>query len=143
MVDILHRVAARTSPDEMYEALATTDGITAWWSATETIDADALRVTFDKGGVDMKVLEHKPGKQVSWEITAGPDEWLGTTVTFDLNQEGDWTVVVFSHAGWREPVEFMHHCTSKWGVFLLSLKSYLETGTGRPHPHDVEVGNWN
>jgi hypothetical protein len=35
--------------------------------------------------------------------------------------------VLFKHQGWKEPVEFMHHCSTKWAVFLLSLKSLLET----------------
>jgi hypothetical protein len=38
---------------------------------------------------------------------------------------------------WKEPVEFMHHCSTKWGVFLLSLKSLLETGKGAAWPHEI------
>jgi len=30
-----------------------------------------------------------------------------------------------------------------WAVFLMSLKSLLETGTGAPDPHDVKIDNWN
>ncbi len=37
----------------------------------------------------------------------------------------------------------MHHCSTKWAVFLMSLKSLLETGTGAPDPHDVKIDNWN
>jgi hypothetical protein len=29
------------------------------------------------------------------------------------------------------------------GVFLLSLKSLLETGKGAPDPNDIEIDNWN
>ncbi|HEY5240144.1 MAG TPA: hypothetical protein VIJ22_01710 [Polyangiaceae bacterium] len=49
------------------------------------------------------------------------------------------TFVLFSHAGWAEPVEFMHHCSTKWGTFLLSLKALVEKGKGRPAPDDVMV----
>ena len=143
MVDILHRVAAKAAPDDVYAALATTDGITNWWSTTDSTGADALRVTFDEGTVDLRVDERSPGKRVGWEVTGGPAEWIGSTITFDLVPADDWTVVLFSHAGWREQVEFMNHCSTKWAVFLLSLKSYVETGTGQPHPYDVTVGNWN
>jgi hypothetical protein len=48
-------------------------------------------------------------------------------------------VVLFTHAGWREPVEFMHHCSTKWAGFLLSLKGWIERAEGRPHPYDVKV----
>jgi hypothetical protein len=64
-------------------------------------------------------------------------------VTFDLTQDGEWTIMLFEHAGWREPVEFMNHCSTKWAIFLMSLKSLVETGTGAPHPRDVQISNWH
>jgi len=64
-------------------------------------------------------------------------------VTWDLREEDDYTIVLFAHEGWREPVEFMYHCSTKWAVYLLSLKSLLETGAGAPHPRDVRVDSWD
>jgi hypothetical protein len=46
------------------------------------------------------------------------------------------------HQGWKEPVEFMHHCSTKWGVFLLSPKSLLETGKGGPWPNEIKLDSW-
>jgi len=37
----------------------------------------------------------------------------------------------------------MHHCSTKWALFLMSLKSLVENGQGAPHPHDVKIDNWN
>jgi len=147
MVDILHRVGIEsTAPDEVYAALTTIDGLSGWW--TEDTEGDTsvggiLRFRFDVGGFDMKVLELVPDKRVLWEVTDGPEEWIGTTVSWDLEQEGEYTVVLFAHEGWREPVEFMHHCSTKWAIFLMSLKSLVETGKGAPAPHDVRISNWH
>ena len=33
----------------------------------------------------------------------------------------------------------MHHCSTKWATYLMSLKSLVETGTGAPAPRDVHV----
>ena len=72
----------------------------------------------------------------------------GTTITFELrgdDSDGE-TVVLFTHAGWREPVEFMHHCSTRWGYFLISLKHALEGGAGgpaTPWPHDEKVSSWD
>ena len=63
-------------------------------------------------------------------------------MNFRLTQDGDYTIVLFEHQGWREPVEFMYHCSTKWGVFLLSLKSLIESGKGAPAPRDVKIDNW-
>ena len=54
----------------------------------------------------------------------------------------NWTIVLFKHAGWKEPVEFMHHCSTKWAVFLLSLKSLLETDKGAPWPNEIKLDSW-
>ena len=89
-----------------------------------------------------EVLELDPDKRVLWQVVDGPQEWIGTTVSFDLRQEGDWTIILFKHQGWKEPVEFMHHCSTKWGVFLISLKSLLETGKGAPAPNDIKLDSW-
>jgi uncharacterized protein YndB with AHSA1/START domain len=39
MVDILHRVGIISSPDEVYTALTTVDGLANWW--TEDTDGDS------------------------------------------------------------------------------------------------------
>jgi hypothetical protein len=45
--------------------------------------------------------------------------------------------------GWKEPVEFMNHCSTKWAVFLMSLKALVETGKGTPNPADPRISNWH
>jgi hypothetical protein len=95
----------------------------------------------EPGGFDMKVLEAEPTSRVLWEVIEGPKESIGTHISFDLRTEGDYTIVMFAHRGWQEPVEFMHHCSTKWATFLMSLKSLLETGTGAPAPHDVRISD--
>ncbi|MGW1965066.1 SRPBCC family protein [Streptomyces sp. NPDC001935] len=145
MADILHRVGTTAARDTVYQALTTVDGLAAWWTTdTKGSGDDVLQFRFgDVGGFDMKVLELQPGTLVRWEVVDGPEEWIGTTVTFDLKQEGEWTIILFAHEGWREQVEFMNHCTTKWALFLMSLKSFVETGAGAPHPHDVRISNWH
>lgn len=146
MVDILHRIGIEASPDAVYAALTTTEGLAGWW--TEDTDGDGniggvLRFRFEPGGFDMQVLAAKPAELVRWEVVDGPAEWIGTQIHFELKQEGDYTIVLFRHVGWTEPVEFMYHCSTKWAIFLMSLKKLVETGTGEPAPHDVRISNWH
>jgi uncharacterized protein YndB with AHSA1/START domain len=152
MVDILHRVGARgTTPQDVYAAIATREGLAAWWTEKTKGDSavgEVLLFTFEEDGVEigsiaMLVRELVPDERVRWEVVDGPEEWIGTTVTFEIRQDGDYTIVLFAHAGWAEPVEFMHHCSTKWATFLLSLTSLVETGTGRPAPHDLKVSDWH
>lgn len=152
-MDILHRIGVRSATaDDVYAALATRDGLAGWWS--EKVDGDSAPggvVTFgfdDEDGVEVgtiavKVLELVPAKQVRWEVVDGPPEWVGTAITFELSQEDGWAIVMFRHEGWAEPVAFMHHCSTKWATFLLSLKALVETGVGAPAPRDVKVSDWH
>ena len=147
MADILHRVGIRSRLDDAYKALATRDGLAGWWTNDTRGESEVdsvLEFRFaPHGGFDMKVLELEPGKRVLWKVVDGPKEWIGTRIRWDLREDGDYTIVMFKHEGWKEPVEFMHHCSTKWGVFLMSLKSLVENGKGAPHPHDVKIDNWN
>jgi uncharacterized protein YndB with AHSA1/START domain len=147
MVDMLHRVGMKSaSLDDVYAALTTLEGLSGWWATDtkgQTEVGGILEFRFEPGGFDMKVLELNPAESVLWEVTDGPAEWIGTTVRWDLKQEGDYTIVLFAHEGWKEPVEFMYHCSTKWATFLVSLKQLVETGTGAPEPYDLKISDWH
>ena len=149
-MDILHKVGIKSSSlDAVYHALTTREGLSGWWTTDTRGDGElgsVLHFTFKlkegTGNIDMKVLELHPLERVVWEVVAGPEEWIGTKVSWDLRQEGEWIIVLFKHQGWKEAVEFMHHCSTKWAVFLLSLKALLDTGKGSPNPDDFKLDSW-
>lgn len=150
MSDILHRVGAMVPRDEVYDALTTIEGLARWWTEDTTGDPAVDGVISFRfagapapGGFDMAVREAQPGALVRWEVVAGPEEWVGTQVRFDLTELDGETIVRFGHLGWTEPGEFMHHCSTKWATFLMSLKQLVETGTGAPSPHDVSISSWH
>lgn len=151
MADIIHRIGIKAPPAKVYDALATVDGVAGWWTTETTGDSrvgGAFTTVFrdhdtEKGRMDFDVLKLNPAKEVHWRVTAGPPEWVGTDITFSLAHEDDQTTVLFGHRNWREPVEFMAHCSTKWATFLLSLRDLVETGKGKPAPHDLKIDNWN
>ena len=97
----------------------------------------------DKGRMDLEVIRLDPAKEVRWRVKAGPQEWIGTDVTFSLSPADGQTVILFGHRNWSEAVEFTAHCSMKWATFLLSLRELVETGSGRPSPDDLKIDNWN
>jgi uncharacterized protein YndB with AHSA1/START domain len=145
MVDILHKVGIKSSPLGVYNALATSEGLCGWWTKDTQWDGKVGSVISfrfgDRGFIDVKVLELDPAKRVLWQVVDGPAVWIGTKISFDLVQENDFTLVFFKHQGWKEPSEFMHHCSTKWALFLMSTKSLVETGAGAPYPNDVHISN--
>jgi uncharacterized protein YndB with AHSA1/START domain len=152
MVDIIHRVGIKAPISTVYAALSTIEGVAGWWTK-ETTGASTTGGTIDVrfrspdgkeiGSMAMEVVTLTPNKNVHWRFKSGPEEWVGTDVIFNLSQEGDYTVVLFGHKNWREAVEFTAHCSMKWATFLLSLRDLVETGKGKPSPHDLKIDNWN
>jgi len=144
MSDIRHRVAISAPLESVYEAVATPEGLAEWWTRDgvrgESREGSKLRFFFGQPepAAVMEVTRLDPDGHVSWNCIEGADEWVGTTITFDLTQADNETVVLFTHADWRSPSEFMAHCSARWAYFLLSLKSYQETGTGTPFPEDLK-----
>jgi hypothetical protein len=147
MADILHRIGMQGSTTkQVYEAITTLDGLSGWWTEKTTGDTGVggvIQFRFVPGGFDMKVVALDPDRAVRWEVVEGPEEWIGTHIQWDLYQDGDFAIVRFTHEGWREPVEFMNHCSTKWAIYLMSLKQLVETGIGSPDPRDVQISNWH
>jgi uncharacterized protein YndB with AHSA1/START domain len=141
MADIRHRVQVKAPAAAVYDAIATPEGVATWWTRDakgESTQGGDIEFWF--GGQEpsavMELVELTPPRKVVWRCDQGPTEWVGTTQTFDVREQDGESVVLFTHAGWAEPVEFMHHCSTRWGYFLLSLKHQLEGGTGTPWPDD-------
>lgn len=152
MVDIIHRVGIKAPVAMVFQAIATVEGITNWWTRETSGESKAggtIRVRFltvegvEVGSMNIKVVSLEPASRVHWHFESGPEEWVGTDATFDLKQEGDYTIVLFGHRHWREAVEFTSHCSTKWATFLLSLKRLVEDGHGMPSPDDLKIDNWN
>ncbi len=152
MVNIIHRIGIKSSAAQVYKALSTINGLANWWTEDTTGDEQLggkISFTFRsetgdiKGQMIMEVMELNPEKSVRWNCISGPEEWIGTEISFELSEADGQTIIIFAHNNWREQVEFTAHCSMKWAVFLLSLRQYVETGKGNPSPHDLKIDNWN
>ena len=152
MIDIIHRVGIKAPASKVYAALSNIDGLAGWWTkATTGTSKVGGTIAFrfhqptgeEIGGFDMDVLELVSEQKVRWRVKGGPAEWVGTDIEFILSRQDDYTIVMFGHRKWREEVEFMAHCSTKWATFLLSLRDLVETGKGQPAPNDLKISNWH
>jgi uncharacterized protein YndB with AHSA1/START domain len=146
MPNIRHRIGIAAPSATVYESLSTPNGLAGWWTRDvrgESSPGGELDFHFETASVGMQVEELVPGRRVAWRCVRGPEEWVGTEISFELGDDGDGeTVLLFEHADWSEPVEFMYHCSTKWASFLIGLKRGLEGGAATPFPDDQRIGNW-
>ena len=143
MATIYHQVGIKAPLNDVYQAIATTAGITGWWTATsgDTATGGNLEFSFDGHIVTATVTSNIPDKYIEWTVGGNDGEWLNTRICFDLVELEQQVMVNFRHDDWREASEMLAHCSTKWAVFLLSLKDYLETGVGKPFPHDIHINH--
>jgi uncharacterized protein YndB with AHSA1/START domain len=143
MAEINHRVGIAGSAGDIYRALTTDEGLSTWWTTDTSGAGEAgsiIRFRFAGGGPDFEVVELIPDTLVRWKHSGNvPTAWMGTGITFRLEEGEQQTCVRFVHANWKEASDFMAHCSTRWAVFLLSLKDAIETGTGRPFPRDLHI----
>jgi uncharacterized protein YndB with AHSA1/START domain len=147
MSDIRHRVGIAAPPERVRWALSTLEGLAGFWS--EDVEGDpapggTLRYYFGnpEPRVTVEVLDTADPFLIEWRCVGGPDEWVETTLTFQIEALEGETAVSLTQAGWREPVAFMYHCSTKWAYFMLGLKHWLEGADPVAWPHDEKMSSW-
>lgn len=138
MVDIQHTLSISAPAELVYRAVTEEAGLRGWWTRQARAEARVGHVNefpFASGDFNaMRVSALEPGSRVVWECVDGAEEWLGTRVVFQLEPGDGTTVLRFSHAGWREDTPFFRMCRRGWEYYMASLRSYCESGRGRPSP---------
>jgi uncharacterized protein YndB with AHSA1/START domain len=135
MAYIKLNLAIKTAPGKIYQAITTQDGLAAWWAKQTTARPELGFVnsfTFGTLINEFKVTQLETGRKVEWQCITSIDEWMGTTITFELEEKEGKTLLRFTHGGWKAATDLFAACTYDWGRFMASLKSFCETGTGQP-----------
>ena len=141
MYSIALKIKIETAPESLYEALSSPAGLSNWWTNANQ-EGGNTHFYFGADGshrITMKTLTSVPGEKVRWQCIEGPWADKGE-FDFSLENTEGGVYLDFAHHGWKEIDDFYKHCNAKWGFFLgVSLKNYLETGLGSPHPNDPSI----
>ena len=46
-------------------------------------------------------------------------------------------MLLFTNADWREPAEFIHHCSTKWGYHLPGMSAFARQDGGVYHTYST------
>lgn len=125
-----------------------------WWSEEIDGNTDKLNETFfyhykDIHLCKIKLIEAIPGKKLVYQVIDNEfnfikdrSEWVNTRLIFDIKVQGNTTQVRFTHEGLVPEYECYQVCNDAWSGYINnSLKSFIETGTGRPNPKDKDGFN--
>jgi len=135
---LVHQVNVKATPETIYKAISTTEGLGAFWTSESTAESKVGSIaSFGFGGPTqrMRVDELVPGKRVKWTGLADFPNWGDTTVSWDISPaESGETSVTFRHANWPETVsqDDLGSINYTWGLIVERLKQYAETGKANP-----------
>ena len=133
--DIRINVVIKATSEKVYSAVTTQEGLEGWWCKQTTAKPELGFVnvfTFGKFRNEMKVTKLTTNRKVEWKCINSIEEQIGTEIFFDIEEKDGTTIVRFAHAGWRAVTDTFAGCTYDWAIFLKSLKSFCETGSGTP-----------
>jgi uncharacterized protein YndB with AHSA1/START domain len=138
--DYARRVAFGVSPEQVFDAITTLEGLRGWWTTLVTGSAVAggeFKLEFE--GLDehimMRVDKAVRPSSVHWTCVEHTelDDWNGTRIQFDLAPHGPGRCELgFRHVGLRPALECYETCEQGWDHFLASLGAYVMEGEGTP-----------
>jgi len=162
MPNIRHELLIGALPEKIYDAVTTQNGLSEWWTPDTKAKPEVNSIARFSFGPEyfkeMKITGLIPSRRVKWFCIAGAEEWIGTTISYEL-QSGDeeillnshaelkdqiqqqqkndnkGTLLIFHHDDWKEYTSMFAECNYTWAQFLRSLKLFCETGKGRPWPN--------
>lgn len=80
-----------------------------------------------------KLIEIIPNEKIVWEVVdsnltflSHPDEWKGTTISFEIGIENALTKIIFTHDGLKPQFECFGSCSNAWTQYLENLNRNLD-----------------
>ena len=96
---------------------------------------DKLRLYFGSDYFkELRQVEVLANRRVVWKVIQAHPQWMKTEIVFNIRPDGKSTQLFFEHNGWKDYTDLYSQCSYDWSIFLRSLKSYCETGKGKPFP---------
>ncbi|MFT3824024.1 MAG: SRPBCC domain-containing protein [Chitinophagaceae bacterium] len=136
------------TPGEVYKAV---NNVRGWWSQDIEGNTDKLNAAFryhykNVHVTKLKLVEMVPGKKVVWlvldnyfKFTKDNSEWKGTKICFEIEKQGEQTLLRFTHIGLVPAYECYEICRDAWGDYVnKSLHDLITKGKGDPNPKGKE-----
>ncbi|ETZ22747.1 SRPBCC domain-containing protein [Pedobacter sp. V48] len=135
---IYHKLLIEAPVEKVYSALTTQKGLAGWWTPDTIAKPEVGSVARFAFGPsyfkEMKITELRPYSSIKWLCLKAYEEWVGTTITFELEPHRKGSSLSFHHDGWAAYTPEFAGCSFDWALFLRSLKLLCETGKGMPYP---------
>ena len=139
MATVHHRVGIAATPEQAFACLTEPDKLTGWWASSAEISGN-LRLGFTGlTTLEFEVVENRAPSRLLLRCLGKPATWAGASLEFRIEPTEDQTYVYLTHAKEAASDADFLYFNTKWPLFMVSLKDYIETGVGRPYPNDQRI----
>ncbi len=143
MADIVHQFPIKAAAGQVFAAVSTPAGLDTWWTkraAGEPVEGAEYELGFGPGYEWRAVVARcVPQAEFELRLTSAQEDWLGTRVGFQLDEQNGVTQVRFQHLGWPEANEHYRGSCYCWAMYLRLLKRYVEFGEIVPYENRLDV----
>lgn len=135
----------KASPEAVYAGI---NNVRGWWSESIEGDTDKPDAVFlyyykDVHISRMHITEMISGKKVVWHVLENhfnftdQEEWKGNDIVFEISEQDGQTRLTFTQVGLTPANQCYNVCHDAWTSYIQgSLRSLVETGTGKPNAHE-------
>ncbi|MBB3126179.1 uncharacterized protein YndB with AHSA1/START domain [Paenibacillus rhizosphaerae] len=106
MANIEHLQTVHVPASMVYEALTTAEGLSEIWTNELIINHQMGSINeFRFGSHDitkMRIEELIPNKKVIWKCIDSDPEWIGTMISFDIEEKNGKSFITLRQMNWRE-----------------------------------------
>jgi len=142
MYFIFHQLPIEADKKSIYKAFTTQEGVSNWWVRDCVVKPEVGFINEFIFGTrfhnKMRVTGLVENKSIEWTVIDGADDWIGTTITFEIIKKDGLNFISFKHDGYRDANDFYASCNYNWGRYMMSLKLYCETGIGAPYEDEKD-----
>ncbi len=131
MAEIVIEFDIDAPTERVWEAVSTTDALKSWWTDDSHSDAKLggkAEFGFQNRAVvfTMETTLFDVNEFQEWRCLNGPDNWIGTNVSFELEPQDGKTHVRFEHRNLRDGDAETSKTKETWDKCLEHLKGYVE-----------------
>ena len=143
MANIKHRIGIVARLQDVWSALTEPEKLSGWWSSSTEGSSEqggTLNLIFEGlTTLSFKVIQRRENNLFHMKNTDGPGAWKKSDLEFILEESEGQIFLILKHYNDQASEEDFQFFMTKWPLFLVSLKSYVETGKGHPFPDDIKI----
>lgn len=143
MAKVRHRIGVAGSINLIYRAMHEPSGLAGWWASTADGTPEVGHVVnlhFEAlTTLSFRVADLAENSRICLRCVSGPGPWQNSQLEFILEQDEKQVHVELTHENKSATDDDFVYFSTKWPIYLLSMRDLIEAGKGTPYPNEIKI----